>query len=95
MVTVNSAKGPKLQQHDFAAQIGHAQRLIGIQPIQPRRKFGGIDFATIWLHIAFTPKFIMAQVRGTGQKLVAAISDRRPGPRTCAVSKAAPQVSPV
>jgi hypothetical protein len=33
MVAVNSTKGPKFQQHNFAAQIGHAERLRGVQPI--------------------------------------------------------------
>ena len=52
MVAVNSTESPKLQQHNLAAQISHAQRLLGIQPINLGRKLRGIDFAAVLLHDA-------------------------------------------
>jgi len=33
MVTVNSAKGPKFEKDDFAAQFRHRERAICVQPV--------------------------------------------------------------
>ena len=47
---VDAAVGPEVEQDDAPAQIGNRQRLLDVDPVQIRRKFGSANSTGIGLH---------------------------------------------
>src|SRR5262249_25120329 len=45
MVAVNSAEGPEVEQHQFTAQLGDRERVVGIEPVKARGKLRSVDLA--------------------------------------------------
>lgn len=92
MMAINSAKGPEFEQHNFAAQCLDCQRLLDVDPIQPGCEFGGVDLATIALHVMISPvglvakEYTIGMERWTGsekRKIVAETEQFRPLDRLC------------